>query len=152
MLGRAVYARAVGHLLANNAYARFNKRLAVLITDNVGTMACFWLFCIISLLGLPASPVEAHVLARGPGSLRQPALWSWCRGVPKVHPAGPLARSRGGPEPPKQGGRRALCQDFRVRSTLSTFWIVVPPAASRRLCKPLEPLGAELQVLRGAGG
>ena len=38
-------------LPSHTAYARFNKRLAVLITSNVGTMTCFWLFCVISLLG-----------------------------------------------------------------------------------------------------
>ena len=46
----------------HNAYARLNKRLAVLITNNVGTMTCFWLFCVIAILGLPAALVEAHVV------------------------------------------------------------------------------------------
>lgn len=61
--GHAVHARTLDHLPENTAYARFNKRLAVLITNNVGTMTCFWCFCIISLLGLPASLVEAHVVS-----------------------------------------------------------------------------------------
>ena len=46
----------------HNAYARLNKRLAVLITNNVGTMTCFWLFCVIAILGLPAALVEANVV------------------------------------------------------------------------------------------
>ena len=62
-LGHAVHARTIDHLPVHNAYARFNKRLAVLITENVGTMTCFWLFCVISLLGLPASLVEAHIVS-----------------------------------------------------------------------------------------
>ena len=61
--GHAVYPRTFDHLPSHTAYARFNKRLAVLITSNVGTMTCFWLFCVISLLGLPAALVEAHVIS-----------------------------------------------------------------------------------------
>ena len=62
-LGHAVYAKTFDHLPSQTPYARFNKRLAVLITSNVGTMTCFWLFCVISLLGLPAALVEAHVIS-----------------------------------------------------------------------------------------
>jgi hypothetical protein len=61
--GHAVYPKTFDHLPSHTAYARFNKRLAVLITSNVGTMTCFWLFCVISLLGLPAALVEAHVIS-----------------------------------------------------------------------------------------
>jgi hypothetical protein len=61
--GHAVYAKTFDHLPSQTPYARFNKRLAVLITSNVGTMTCFWLFCVISLLGLPAALVEAHVIS-----------------------------------------------------------------------------------------
>ncbi|MHB1498952.1 MAG: hypothetical protein ACYCXN_13710 [Acidimicrobiales bacterium] len=61
-LGHAVHARTIDHMPDHNAYVRFNKRLAVLITGNVGTMTCFWLFCVIALLGLPAALVEAHVV------------------------------------------------------------------------------------------
>jgi hypothetical protein len=58
-----VHARVFDHLPAGTAYARFNKRLAIWITNNIGTMTCFWMFCVIALLGLPAALVEAHVIA-----------------------------------------------------------------------------------------
>ena len=61
--GHAVHARVFDHLPTNTAYARFNKRLAVWITNNVGTMTCFWMFSVIALLGLPAALVEAHVIS-----------------------------------------------------------------------------------------
>jgi hypothetical protein len=61
--GHAVHARVFDHLPTNTPYARFNKRLAVWITNNVGTMTCFWIFCVIALLGLPAALVEAHVIS-----------------------------------------------------------------------------------------
>jgi hypothetical protein len=61
--GHAVHARVFDHLPTNTPYARFNKRLAVLITNNVGTMTCFWIFCVIAILGLPAALVEAHVIS-----------------------------------------------------------------------------------------
>jgi hypothetical protein len=32
----------------------FNNKVAVIITNILGTMACFWTFCIIALLSLPA--------------------------------------------------------------------------------------------------
>jgi hypothetical protein len=44
-------------------YHRLNKRLAVWITKNIGTMTCFWVFCFIAILGLPAVLVQAHVLS-----------------------------------------------------------------------------------------
>jgi hypothetical protein len=61
--GHAVHARTMDHLPTGSAYERVNKRLAVLITNNVGTMSCFWIFCVIALLGLPAAMVEAHVVS-----------------------------------------------------------------------------------------
>lgn len=61
--GHAVHGRTVDHLPVHNRYARFNKRVALLITNNVGTMSCFWIFCVIALLALPAALVEAHVVS-----------------------------------------------------------------------------------------
>lgn len=61
--GHAVHARTVDHLPTHSAYARFNKRLAVWITNNIGTMSCFWIFCVIALLALPAALVEAHIIS-----------------------------------------------------------------------------------------
>ena len=53
-LGHAVHARTLDHLPANSAYARFNKRFAVAITKAVGSMGCAYVFCLISLMSLPA--------------------------------------------------------------------------------------------------
>jgi len=39
---------------ADTGYQRFNKRLAVTITSNVGTMTSAYLFCVLALLSLPA--------------------------------------------------------------------------------------------------
>ncbi len=60
--GRPVHASVLDHMPTHNVYARFNKRLALLITNNVGTMTAFWLFCVIALLGLPAALVSANVI------------------------------------------------------------------------------------------
>jgi hypothetical protein len=52
--GLAVHRRTVDHLPTANAYQRFNKRIALALTSAVGTMTCFWLFCVLALLSLPA--------------------------------------------------------------------------------------------------
>jgi hypothetical protein len=61
-LGQAVHKRTVDHLPADTAYQRFNKRLAMFITQNIGTMTCFWLFCVISLSSLLAVMYAAHII------------------------------------------------------------------------------------------
>jgi fucose 4-O-acetylase-like acetyltransferase len=61
-LGQAVHRRTIDHLPTRTSYDRFNKRLALWITGNVGTMTCFWLFCLISLTCLPAVLVAAHAI------------------------------------------------------------------------------------------
>jgi hypothetical protein len=61
-LGQAVHKRTVDHLPDNTAYQRFNKKLAMVITNNIGTMTCFWLFCVISLSSLPAVLLSAHII------------------------------------------------------------------------------------------
>lgn len=60
--GQAVHKRTVDHLPARTAYERFNKRLALVITQNIGTMTCFWLFCVISLSSLLAVMYAAHII------------------------------------------------------------------------------------------
>jgi hypothetical protein len=40
----------------------FNAKFAVLITEGVGTMACAYLFCVIALVSLPATLINANVL------------------------------------------------------------------------------------------
>lgn len=49
-LGHAVHARTLDHHPAHNAYARFNKRVAIWLVENVGTMTCFWVFNALSLI------------------------------------------------------------------------------------------------------
>ena len=60
--GHAVHAHVTDHLPDHSPYARFNKKVALWITENVGTMTCFWMFCVIALLALPAALVEAKVI------------------------------------------------------------------------------------------
>jgi hypothetical protein len=60
--GQPVHKRTVDHLPSNTGYQRFNKRLAMFITANIGTMTCFWLFCVISLSSLLAVLYAAHII------------------------------------------------------------------------------------------
>ncbi len=62
-LGQAVHKRTIDHLPAETAYQRFNKKLAMVITNNIGTMSCFWLFCVISLSSLPAVLLSAKIIS-----------------------------------------------------------------------------------------
>jgi hypothetical protein len=57
-----VHAHTFSHLADFTWYNRFNKAVAVQITRNVGTMTCFWVFCLLAVLGLPAALVEAGVV------------------------------------------------------------------------------------------
>ena len=52
--GQAVHKRTIDHLPTATGYQRFNKRVALALTAAVGTMTCFWLFCVLALLSLPA--------------------------------------------------------------------------------------------------
>jgi hypothetical protein len=63
-LGQAVHKRTVDHLPTDTAYQRFNKRLAMFITQNIGTMTCFWLFCVISLSSLLAVLYAANIIGK----------------------------------------------------------------------------------------
>ena len=60
--GQPVHRRTIDHLPTRTGYQRFNKRLAMLITQNVGTMTCFWIFCLISLSSLLAVLYAAHLI------------------------------------------------------------------------------------------
>ena len=53
-LGQAVHRSTLDHLPVHNAYARFNKTVAVKI-DSVGSMTCAWVFSLIALISLPLS-------------------------------------------------------------------------------------------------
>ncbi len=53
--GHQVHLATVDHMPTETRYQRVNKQLAVWITENVGTMSCFWVFTILALLSLPAT-------------------------------------------------------------------------------------------------
>jgi hypothetical protein len=53
-LGQAVHKRTIDHLPTNSAYQRLNKAVALALTKYVGTMTCFWVFCLLALFSLPA--------------------------------------------------------------------------------------------------
>jgi hypothetical protein len=61
-LGHAVHARTIDHHPAGTRYERFNRRVAIWITKNVGTMTCYWLFTLLALLSLPATLKLAGVI------------------------------------------------------------------------------------------
>jgi hypothetical protein len=52
--GLAVHAHVHDHMPEGNDYQRFNKKVAVAITQYVGTMTCFWMFCVLALCSLPS--------------------------------------------------------------------------------------------------
>src|SRR5579872_3288855 len=52
--GLAVHFRTRDHLPVGTAYQRFNKTVALWLTNHVGTMTCFWIFVLIALISLPA--------------------------------------------------------------------------------------------------
>jgi hypothetical protein len=60
--GHEVHAKVFDHLPDHNFYARFNKKFALMITDNVGTMTCFWVFCVIALVALPSCLQQANII------------------------------------------------------------------------------------------
>jgi hypothetical protein len=53
-LGQAVHAHTLDHLPTHNAYARFNKWLAIKVTTGVGSMTCAYIFSVVALISLPA--------------------------------------------------------------------------------------------------
>src|SRR5579872_531778 len=59
--GQPVHKRTVDHLPTDTAYQRFNKAVALWLTSHVGTMTCFWVFCVLALCSLPAILSEFHV-------------------------------------------------------------------------------------------
>lgn len=46
----------------HTGYARFNKRVAVAVTDFVGSMTCAYLFAGVALVSLPAAIVSHNVI------------------------------------------------------------------------------------------
>jgi hypothetical protein len=52
--GHRVHAKTIDHHRDDTAYQRFNKTVALWLTNNVGTMTCYWVFSVIALVSLPA--------------------------------------------------------------------------------------------------
>jgi len=52
--GTVVHKKTTDHMSVETKYARFNKKVALALTKYVGTMTCFWIFCLLSLCSLPA--------------------------------------------------------------------------------------------------
>lgn len=52
--GLPVHLHTRDHLPDHNAYARFNKRCAIWITTNVGSMGAFWVFTGLSIVVAPS--------------------------------------------------------------------------------------------------
>ena len=52
--GIPVHANTKDHYKTDTKYQKFNKKIAVAITDNVGTMTSAYIFMALSLLSLPA--------------------------------------------------------------------------------------------------
>lgn len=59
--GTPVHGRTADHHRTDTRYQRFNKRFAIWLTTNVGSMTCYWVFTVVSLVSLPA--VVAGVFA-----------------------------------------------------------------------------------------
>jgi hypothetical protein len=49
-----VHGRLVDHLPTDTAYQRFNKRVALWLTTNLGTTTCFWIFLLLTLTASPS--------------------------------------------------------------------------------------------------
>lgn len=60
--GLPVHLRTFDHHPDHNAYARFNKKVALGVTGFVGSMTAAWLFCLLALLSLPAVLTQAFGL------------------------------------------------------------------------------------------
>jgi hypothetical protein len=58
---RPVHARVLDHMPTDSAYQRFNKKVALALTKYIGTMTCFWVFCLLALCSLPAVLSGFHV-------------------------------------------------------------------------------------------
>jgi uncharacterized membrane protein len=62
------------HHASDSAYQRFNKHVAIKVTNGVGSMTCAWVFCITALISLPAILTEALHLTIFPGWMIAPGL------------------------------------------------------------------------------
>jgi hypothetical protein len=52
--GKPVHLHTHDYHPINSIYARFNKKVAIAVTNFVGSMTCAWIFCVLALVSLPA--------------------------------------------------------------------------------------------------
>ena len=52
--GKPVHQHIWDYHQASSLYTRFNKRVAMTVTNFVGSMSCAWFFCVLALVSLPA--------------------------------------------------------------------------------------------------
>jgi hypothetical protein len=52
--GKPVHLHTHDYHPDDSVYARFNKKVAVGVTNFVGSMTCAWIFCVLALASLPA--------------------------------------------------------------------------------------------------
>ena len=52
--GTAVHGKTMDHHRVDNAYQRFNKKCAIWITKNIGSMTAFWVFTVLAAFVAPS--------------------------------------------------------------------------------------------------
>lgn len=52
--GKFIHLKTIDHHRADNAYQRFNKKCAVWVTKNVGTMTACWVFTVLAMFVVPS--------------------------------------------------------------------------------------------------
>src|ERR1039458_5251555 len=75
--GLAVHAKIIDHMRDNTAYQRFNKKVALALSKNVGTMTAFWVFWILCLLVLPAVLPPNHIFPSFMASFHYELFMTW---------------------------------------------------------------------------
>ena len=68
-LGHAVHANTADHHPTGSAYQRFNQRVALWLTNNVGTMTCFWIVAALCISVLPSVLFAMAVIPKQWGPL-----------------------------------------------------------------------------------
>lgn len=61
--GKPVHKDTLDYHPSETKWNRFNKKIAVWLTRHVGSMNCFWIFCGLALLSLPATFVLMGVFS-----------------------------------------------------------------------------------------
>ena len=52
--GTIIHQKTIDHHRVDTLYQRFNKRCAVWVTKNVGTMTAFWVFTVLAMFVVPS--------------------------------------------------------------------------------------------------